>query len=95
MTKISKEEILRIARLSRLDIHEDEINPLMKRLDEVLTYAERVREVAADVDEPSSKNMNVFREDIVVKTDPKPILSQAPAQEEDYFVVPAILEDSE
>lgn len=95
MTKISKEEILRIARLSRLDIHEDEISPLMKRLDEVLTYAERVREVAADVDEPSSKNMNVFREDIVVKTDPKPILSQAPAQEEDYFVVPAILEDSE
>lgn len=92
MTKISKEEILKLARISKVDIHEDEIVPLLKQLQDVLSYAERVKEVALEVEEPSIKNVNVFREDVVVKSDPEPILSRSPQREEDYFVVPAILE---
>ncbi len=92
MTKISKEEILKLARISKVDIHEDEIVPLLKQLQDVLSYAERVKEVALEVEEPSIKNVNVFREDVVVKSDPEPILSCSPQREEDYFVVPAILE---
>ncbi|NRB21288.1 Asp-tRNA(Asn)/Glu-tRNA(Gln) amidotransferase subunit GatC [Candidatus Dependentiae bacterium] len=93
MTKISREETLHIAKISRISIHEDEIAPLMKQLDAVLSYAERVKEVASMVEEVSNKNMNVFREDVVVKTDPAPIISQAPEHEAHYFVVPAILDN--
>ena len=92
MTKITKEEVLKIAHMSRLDIHEDELAPLAKQLGEVLSYAGRVQEVAELVEEPSNRNVNVFREDVVVKTDPEPILSQAPEREDDLFVVPTILE---
>lgn len=95
MPKISKDEIRKLARLSRLDIHEDEIAPLTKKIDDILSYAERVREIAEDVEEPSNRNINVFREDVVIKTDPEPILAQAPEREEDYFVVPVVLEDNE
>ena len=85
MVKISKEEVLKIARQSHIAIREDEILPMINQLNEVLSYAERVQKVAAKVEEPSIKNVNVLREDVVVKTDPEPILSQAPEQEENLF----------
>ena len=90
--KITKEEILKIANMSNLDLREDEIPSLVKEVDDVLTYAVRVREIAADVEEPSTKNINTFREDIVIKTDPEFVLSRAPEREENFFVVPAVLE---
>jgi len=95
MTKVSREELLNIARLSYLDIHEDEMAQLMSQVENILSYAERVTEIAADIEEPPIKNVNVFREDVVVRTDTEPILAQAPEREDNYFVVPRILESSE
>jgi aspartyl-tRNA(Asn)/glutamyl-tRNA(Gln) amidotransferase subunit C len=92
MTKISREEVLKIAKISHFALREDEIEPMIKQLEEVLSYAERVKEVAAEIEEPSNKNVNFFREDVVLKTDSKKALSQAPSREEDYFVVPSILD---
>lgn len=95
MTKVTREEILKIARISKLDIHKDEIESLILQIEQVLSYAERVKEVAADVQEPSTKNVNIFREDVIVRTDNEPILAQAPEREGNYFVVPMILESNE
>jgi len=95
MTKISREEIIQIARMSYIGIHEDEVNALINQVQQVLSYAERVADVAADIQEPSIKNINVFREDVVVTTNPEPILAQAPEREGNYFVVPRILESNE
>ena len=92
MTKISKKEVLKIADISRVSIHEDEINEVVQQLEAVLTYAERVQQMSLDIEEPSSKGVNVFREDLVVNVDPEPILAQAPEREEDYFVVPKVLD---
>ena len=52
MTKITKEEILKIARMSHLEIQEHEIEPLRAQLESVLSYAERVQEVSDAVDSP-------------------------------------------
>lgn len=93
MTKISKEEILKLAAISNIEIMPDEIEPLAKQLEDVLSYAVRVADLAADVQEPSTKNVNVFREDVVVATDPELVRAQAPARDHDFFVVPAILEN--
>ncbi len=92
MIKISREEVLHIASLSRIEISEDEIPGLIKNLEEVLTYAARVQEIASGTQESSAKNVNVFRDDIAIPTDPKPILANAPKREENYFVVPVVLE---
>jgi len=92
MAKITREEVLKIAQISHITLREDEVEPLMKHLESVLSYAERVQEIAAQIEEPLSKNVNVFREDHIVNTDPETILCQAPEREEDYFVVPAIIE---
>ena len=93
MIKISKDEALKIAEMTRVSLRENEIPSMLKHLQDVLSYAERVKEVAADIEEPSNKNVNVFREDVVVKSDNEQILSQAVEREENFFVVPVIIEN--
>jgi aspartyl-tRNA(Asn)/glutamyl-tRNA(Gln) amidotransferase subunit C len=94
MAKITRQELLAIAHMARLHLDEGEITSLIDQVDAVLTYAGRVKDVAqlTNVEYPKLKNCNIFREDIVIRTDPKPILSQAPECEQNYFVVPVILE---
>lgn len=94
MTKITKEEILKIARMSHLEIQEHEIEPLRVQLESVLSYAERVQEVVGNMQDLSRKQVNIFREDVIVDHDVEPILSQAPEREGDFFVVPAIIEQA-
>jgi aspartyl-tRNA(Asn)/glutamyl-tRNA(Gln) amidotransferase subunit C len=95
MTKITKEELLKVARLSHVFLPENEIDGLIADIDNVLTYAARVGEIAADVEEETKKNVNVTREDVVIPTPPQPLLAQAPERIEDFFVVPMILESNE
>jgi aspartyl-tRNA(Asn)/glutamyl-tRNA(Gln) amidotransferase subunit C len=94
MTKITREEVLKIAKLSKIEIKESEIDPMIKHLQDVLTYAAGVKEISEDVEVPSNKNVNVLREDVCVKTDPEPILSQAPDGDDNFFVVPKILDNN-
>lgn len=93
MIKISKDEVLKIAEISRVSLRENEIPSMLKHLQDVLSYAARVKEIAADIEEPSNKNVNAFREDVVVKSDNEHILAQAVQREENYFVVPVIIEN--
>lgn len=95
MVKISKEEVLKIAEMSRISIHENEIDQMIKNLEEVLSYAERVGQIASTSQEPSNKNINVFREDEACKFDAQKVLAQAPCREEDFFVVPVIIESKQ
>ena len=65
--RITREEVLKIASISKIEIQPDEIEDVLVHLQAVLEYAGRVSEVAADVYEPSNKNLNVVREDVVSK----------------------------
>lgn len=93
MTKISRKEVLQIAAISAIALREDEIDPMMKKLDQVLSYAHQVTKVAVDLEEPSTKNSNQMRDDLVIQQNSAPILAQAPEREGDYFVVPMILDN--
>ena len=92
MTRITKEEIQKVARLAYIELTEQEIVSMSAHLEAVLSYAARVQDIAQDVDVVMQKNSNVERKDIVVKTDCESILAQAPEREGDYFVVPVIIE---
>jgi len=92
MDKITKEEVLKIASFTKLTIEEDEIDSIVKQLQDVLAYAERVQDMAKDIDIPSTKNINRQRQDVVVAFDAMKILSQAPDEQDNYFVVPKIVE---
>jgi aspartyl/glutamyl-tRNA(Asn/Gln) amidotransferase C subunit len=92
MPLITNEEVLKIAHMSRITIHPDEIEPLMKHLEAVLAYAARVNEVVTQEQERLPHNINIFRQDEVIPCDAERIKQEAPEIEANYFVVPAILE---
>lgn len=93
MTKVAQNEVLIIARVSHIDIHQDELEPMTTELEAVLTYAVRVKEIKG-TQEPLAKNSNVFRHDIVAACDAEELLSRAPERQGDYFAVPIILDSS-
>ncbi len=93
MAIISREEVLKLARISNLSIHEEEIEGIIKQIEDVLSYAARVQEIKENIHITDMKNINVAREDVIIPTNPEPLLALAPEQESHYFVVPAILEN--
>lgn len=91
MDHITKEEALKIASLTKLTIDADELDAIVKQLQDVLAYAERVQDIAKDSHIPTSKNVNRQRQDVVHQFDSQKILAQAPDEQDNYFVVPKIL----
>jgi aspartyl-tRNA(Asn)/glutamyl-tRNA(Gln) amidotransferase subunit C len=94
MSKITKEEVIKIAALSSIALEEHRLDTLLSQLESVLSYAERVREIAADIDEPITKNSNIFRDDLVIPFDAATIMKEAPEADQNYFVVPKIVDGS-
>ena len=95
MTKITRQEALRIGWLSRIALPEKEIEHMIKGLEEVVTYAYRVCDIAVDVTIRQPKNVNVFREDMISSDDDEAIRAQAPERIENFYVVPAVIETKE
>lgn len=96
MVKITKEEVLKLAAISQISVDETEIEALMSKLQAVLTYASDLKKIADNAQpQPLPKNINVMREDVIIKTDPELLLSRAPVREENYYVVPMILKGAD
>lgn len=94
MTTITRAELLALARVSQIELTEQELESMPTRLSEVLHYAAMVKELADMPLTEYEKNSNVMRADTPVQADSQIILAQAPEREADYFVVPRILEAS-
>ncbi|MCX5924621.1 MAG: Asp-tRNA(Asn)/Glu-tRNA(Gln) amidotransferase subunit GatC [Candidatus Dependentiae bacterium] len=94
MSKVTKEEVRKLAGLTKVSFEEHELDGIIQQLNDVLAYAERVVQIAEQqVDMPTSKNVNCDRADVVIPTDITAILAQAPQQEDNYFVVPKFLDN--
>jgi aspartyl-tRNA(Asn)/glutamyl-tRNA(Gln) amidotransferase subunit C len=99
MTAITRDEVAHLARLSRLELGEAELDLYAGQLDQIIGAVARVGELpTADVP-PTSHALplvNVFRADVVRPAgtpvlDRAEVLAQAPAAEDDRFRVPRIL----
>lgn len=90
---ITKEEVLKIAEISRLTLDKDEVDKVLKQLEDVLGYAQRVKNLANQANTYDAyKNINIMRDDKVRFLDPEIVLACAPEKEEHFFVVPRILD---
>ncbi|HEV2916563.1 MAG TPA: Asp-tRNA(Asn)/Glu-tRNA(Gln) amidotransferase subunit GatC [Candidatus Babeliales bacterium] len=94
MAKVSKDEVIAIARVSHIDIQSEKLDSMIDQLEEVLTYAARVKEITGIYGISTNKTINVYRDDAVVQTDAEQIKACAPERQGDYFVVPIILDSS-
>ena len=94
--KLSREEVLRIARLARLGLTDAEIDKMREQLSDLLENFEILQQVdTADVP-PTAQSIalqSVMRDDEVAPSlPPDDILANAPRREKDYFRVRAVLE---
>ena len=97
MSKINKEEVKKVANLSRLELNENEINNHAEQLEKILEYIKQLEKINTD-DVPCTTRaievINVFRKDDKKNSDCKEeLLELAPSSEEKYFKVPKIMNE--
>ena len=94
--KVSREEILHIAKLANLEIKEDEIEKYATNLEDILNFAEIVNNAPVDglnVTIGANEKKNVFRKDeIKVFEDTEGLLQNAPSQEQNMFKLPKVIQ---
>ncbi|MFC1967223.1 Asp-tRNA(Asn)/Glu-tRNA(Gln) amidotransferase subunit GatC [Chloroflexota bacterium] len=94
--KLSREEVLHIARLARLGLTDDEIDKLGGQLSNILDNFEILQQVdTADVP-PTAQPIilsNVVRDDEVAPSlTPDEVLANAPRREGEFFRIRPVLE---
>ena len=96
MTKLTKEEVKHISKLTNLNLAENELTKFGNQLGNILKFVEKLSAVDTASIAPLSHatgKRNVFREDKVEPSLPQEeALSNAPAKYEGYFKVKAIFE---
>lgn len=93
MAHITKEELFKLAKMSQLAVADNEVDGLISSLQDVLGYAERVKQLAhIQLNAQEHKNVNVWREDVERPTDAQQVLSRSNHVEEHFFVVPSIVQ---
>ena len=93
--KITKDEVLYVADLARLDLDEASINKFAGQIGNILDYVAKLNEVDTEDIRPTSHAIsvtNVFREDQQRQhLDRERVLANAPEQEDGNFVVPKVV----
>ena len=96
MQEVSKEEILHIANLARLNLEEDEIEKYRENLQDILNFANVVNNAPVeglDVTIGANEEKNVFRKDErQVFEDTEGLLQNAPSQEQNMFKLPKVIQ---
>jgi|TARA_B100000902_G_scaffold16280_1_gene19464 aspartyl-tRNA(Asn)/glutamyl-tRNA(Gln) amidotransferase subunit C len=93
---IKKEEIKKIAHLARINVSQEEINKVEKKLVGIMALIEKMQEINTESIEPMSHALDIFqplREDEVTEKDIRDkLLSLAPHSDQALFIVPQVIE---
>ncbi len=93
--KITKEEVMYVAELARLDLDEASIEMFANQIGKILEYVATLNRVNTDNVPPTSHAIfltNAFREDETKKhLDRDMALSNAPEKEDGNFIVPKVI----
>ena len=97
MTKITKEEVKKVAHLARLELNENEINNHAEQLEKILDYITQLEKIDTD-DVPCTTRAievtNVFRKDEKKNFEnTEELLDLGPSREEQFFKVPKIINE--
>ena len=93
---ISKEDILHLGRLSRIELTDDEVVKLQGEISSILDYVSAVNDIAGEADETKAlgARYNVFREDEVTNepdSQTKDLMAEMPDTDGRYLKVKKIL----
>ncbi len=96
--KIDKKQVRKVAKLSRLELTDSEIEEFTGQLGAILEYVEKMNKLDTKNIEPLAHCLpvsNVFRADVIKESlGTEKTLANAPKKDESYFLVPKILDDN-
>ncbi|MHC4069821.1 MAG: Asp-tRNA(Asn)/Glu-tRNA(Gln) amidotransferase subunit GatC [Planctomycetota bacterium] len=96
--RIDKSEVQKVAKLSRLELSETELEEFTSQLSAILDYVAKMNELDTENVEPLAHCLpisNVFREDKVKESlGTEKALANAPERDNEFFKVPKILDDT-
>ena len=97
MTKITKEEVKKVAHLARLELNVNEINNHVEQLEKILNYIKQLEKIDTDYVPCTTRAIeviNVFRKDEKKSSDcNEELLELSPSREDQYFKVPKIINE--
>ena len=97
MTKITKEEVRKVAELARLELNENEINNHAEQLEKILGYIRQLEKIDTDDVQATMRAIeviNVLRRDEKKNFDcNEELLELGPSREDKYFKVPKIINE--
>ena len=92
---ISREEVIHVSRLARLNLREEEVEKFTGQLGAILEHVSKLNEVDTEGVPPTSHALdlvNVFREDAVTESPIENMEKMAPDFEKGHFRVPKVIE---
>lgn len=93
--KISKQDVIHVANLARLELSEDQIHIFSDQIGTILDYMDSLNQVDTTNVVPTTHAIfltNAFREDIETgHMDREDVLSNAPHKDDVNFLVPRII----
>jgi len=97
MSRITADDVRKVAQLARLDLPEERIATYTDQLERILEYVAQLEQVDTEGVPPTTRAVevvNVTREDQVQPTPVREeLLNLAPQRDGDFFRVPRILGD--
>ena len=93
---VDKDTVRKVARLSRIKLDEDRLEPMTDELNGILNWIELLNEVDVDGIEPMTSAVETtltMREDKVTDGNIQfKVVANAPRSEDGFFVVPKVVE---
>lgn len=93
---IDADTVRKVARLARIQVTEDALEPMAKELSGIMAWIEQLGEVDTDGVEPMTSCVEVslpMREDVITDGNKRDaILANAPKSDRGFFVVPKVVE---
>ncbi len=92
--KITKQEVLYVANLARLEIDESAVEKFAGQIGDILAYVDQLKQVDTAGVRPTSHALaltNAFREDVETRHLPREELANAPQQDDGNFLVPKVV----
>ena len=93
---IDKNQVKKVAKLSRISLEDNKIDSLTKDLDSILTFVEKLNELDTkeiktlkSIADKTLEARNDIVDDGKIKND---ILKNSPEKNEDFFIVPKVIE---
>jgi len=93
---IDKNQVKKVAKLSRISLDDKKIDSLSKDLDSILTFVEKLNELDTkeiktlkSITNKTLEARNDIVDDGKIKND---ILKNSPEKNEDFFIVPKVIE---